>query len=347
MSNPKLQSQVNDRCRFRDVGFNLRWFGRRGVALAGIALVIAPELRARAATLAPEPPAAAEPAAPAFQPPRLTHFVEAVPPPMADRSEAEVVLTIDIDEAGKVTKVEVAKPAGGEAGEALDRAAVEAARQFVFEPGRAEGRPVPVRITYSYKFVLKPPPPPAAPPSGAGTATSAPTVPVSGIVRRRGDCTPVAGVTVIVVVGPGDERRATTDEAGRFAFLCPAGRGAHPRAAGARHRSDVDAGRSASGQGARADHLRRRQAAVRLDRARPPSRRRDHRAHAVGRRDPAHSRHPGRHAQGGAEPARRGAGAVRHRPAAGVGLGAAGHARLRRRRRPCRCSTTSVGCARR
>ena len=52
MSNPKLRSQVYDRCRFRDVGFNLRWFGRRGVALVGIALVIAPELRARAAMLA-------------------------------------------------------------------------------------------------------------------------------------------------------------------------------------------------------------------------------------------------------------------------------------------------------
>ena len=52
MSNPKLQLQVNDRCRFRDVGFNLRWFGRRGVALAGIALVIAPGVRARAATAA-------------------------------------------------------------------------------------------------------------------------------------------------------------------------------------------------------------------------------------------------------------------------------------------------------
>jgi hypothetical protein len=114
-----------------------------------------------------------------------------------------------------VTAVEVAKSAGGEGGEALDQAAVEAARQFVFEPGRADGRPVPVRITYSYKFVLKPPPPPALP---AAPAAGVPTVPVSGIVRRRGDRTPVVGVAVIATIAPGDERRAVTGADGRFSF---------------------------------------------------------------------------------------------------------------------------------
>ena len=144
-----------------------------------------------------EQPAAAEPAASAFQPPRLTHFVEAVPPSMAERSEAEVVLTIDIDEAGKVTKVEVAKPAGGEGGERSRQRGRRGGPAIRVRARPGGGTSVPVRITQSYDmFGPKPPPPPAAPPSGAGTATSAPTVPVSGIVRRRGDRTPVAGVTV-------------------------------------------------------------------------------------------------------------------------------------------------------
>jgi TonB family protein len=162
------------------------------------------------------PPAAADTqgeGAPAFQPPRLIHFVEATPPALVGRTEAEVVLTIDVDAAGKVTSVSVARPAGGPEGEALDRAAVEAARQFVFEPGRANGRPVPVRITYSYKFVLKPPPPP--PPAAT---PEEPTVPVSGVVRRRGDRTPVDGVSVLVTLAPGEERRAVTGPDGRFAF---------------------------------------------------------------------------------------------------------------------------------
>ena len=60
--------------------------------------------------------------------------------------------------------------------------------------------------------------------------------------------------------------------------------------------------------------------------------RRDRRADALRRRAAPHPRHAGRHAQGGAEPPRRGALALRRRPARRVGLGAARHAHLRRRR---------------
>lgn len=156
-------------------------------------------------------------APPAFTPPRLEHFVEATPPAsIATRRQAEVVLTIDVDETGKVASVQVAKSAGGEDGEAFDRAAVEAARQFVFTPGEAEGRPVAVRITYSYRFVLKPPPLP--PPPAEVPGATVPTVPLSGAVRRRGDRAPVAGAAVAVRIAPGDERQAVTDERGRFAF---------------------------------------------------------------------------------------------------------------------------------
>ena len=166
--------------------------------------------RAGAAEVAPVP----------FKPPRLVHFVEAVLPtaPAAAR-EAEVVLSLDVDEAGKVSAVEVAKPAGGEGGEALDQAAVAAARQFVFEPGVADGHPVAVRVTYSYRFVFKPDlrPPPSPAPNG-GLAPHVPTVPLSGLVRRRGNRTAVTGAVALVTVAPGDERRAVTDEQGRFAF---------------------------------------------------------------------------------------------------------------------------------
>jgi TonB family protein len=162
---------------------------------------------------------AADPAA-TFKPPRLVHFVEAVLPatPAAVR-EAEVVLSLDVDETGKVGAVEVAKPAGGEAGEALDQAAVAAARQFVFEPGEADGHPVAVRVTYSYRFVFKPDlrPPPSPAPNGV-PAAHAPVVPLSGLVRRRGDRTAVVGAVLLVSVAPGDERRAVTDEQGRFSF---------------------------------------------------------------------------------------------------------------------------------
>ena len=163
---------------------------------------------------------AAEAAAAAFKPPRLVHFVEAVlPAAPAARREGEVVLSLDVDETGKVGAVEVAKPAGGEGGEVLDRAAVVAARQFVFEPGEADGHPVPVRITYSYRFVFKPDLRPLpSPASNGGPSPHAPVVPLTGIVRRRGDRAAVAGAVALVSIAPGDERRAVTDEQGRFSF---------------------------------------------------------------------------------------------------------------------------------
>ena len=106
-------------------------------------------------------------------PPKLLHFVEAAPPAsLGGREEVEVVLTIDVDEAGHVKSVEVGRSAGGAEGPALDAAAVAAARQFVFAPGEADGHPVPVRITYSYRFVMKPAAP--APPPAAAPAARAP-----------------------------------------------------------------------------------------------------------------------------------------------------------------------------
>jgi TonB family protein len=186
-----------------------------GIFLAAAVLGVVALSAAPARAAEDAPAAAAAPAA--FTPPKLLHFVEAAPPAsMGDRTEAEVVLTIDVDEKGNVAKAEVARSAGGEGGEALDAAALAAAKQFVFAPGEADGKPVPVRITYSYKFVMKPPEPP--PPPLVAAAPVGPTAPFSGLVRRRGDRAPLAGVTAVVTIAPGDDREAATDEAGRFAF---------------------------------------------------------------------------------------------------------------------------------
>ena len=161
-----------------------------------------------AALFALTPHAGADDApAPALtKPPRIVHFVEAKPPPaLEELTSAEVILVIDIDEKGKVTHVEVAKPAG----DGFDEAALEAARQFEFEPGEYQGKPVPVRITYRYHFLLKePPPPPPAP-----AAPTVATVPFGGTVLRKGDRTPLEGVSVVLDGGvPSTE----TDARGRF-----------------------------------------------------------------------------------------------------------------------------------
>jgi TonB family protein len=150
------------------------------------------------------------------KPPRLLRFVEATPPAaLAERGATDVILNIDIDDKGQVVAVDVVKSGGPE----FDAAAVAAARQFEFEPGEANGKPVPVRITYSYHFVLKSPPePPPAPPAAgpeAATAPQGPTAPISGRVLRKGDRVPIAGVAVLADEGAA---RSVTDEEGRFAF---------------------------------------------------------------------------------------------------------------------------------
>ncbi len=97
--------------------------------------------------------------------PRLVRFVEA-PYPEARRArgeQASVVLVIEIATTGQVAGVTVAEGAGSD----WDAAAVEAARQFVFEPAEVDDRPAPAKITYRYDFVLReqPVPPPAPAPA--------------------------------------------------------------------------------------------------------------------------------------------------------------------------------------
>src|SRR5215831_9900324 len=80
------------------------------------------------------------------RPPKLVRFAPAVYPPDQEAAgvTASVILSIDIDEAGRVANVSVT----GSAGPDFDAAAVAAARQFVYEPAEIDGKPGPVTITY-------------------------------------------------------------------------------------------------------------------------------------------------------------------------------------------------------
>ena len=131
--------------------------------------------------------------------PKLLHFVEAAYPEseVASGKTAAVVLAIAITDAGKVSEVVVVTSAGA----AFDAAAVDAARQFTFEPAEIDGKPGPVKITYRYEFVLH------VEPAG-------PVVNFEGVVRDRFSKKPLAHVRV-ALEGAGE---VETDEAGHFAF---------------------------------------------------------------------------------------------------------------------------------
>jgi TonB family protein len=170
--------------------------------------------------------------APRFEAPKLLHFEPATLPPELAQRDADVVLDIDVDETGKPTKVAVVKsageldPANAAVSQPFDDAAVAAAQKFLFVPGRADGKPVPVRVTFRYRFAHEVPQP--APPA---TPTPPPRdeVPLSGVVLSRGERLPLAGVSVIVDDGP----RALTDAAGKFEFpsLTPGAHVVHLRGA--------------------------------------------------------------------------------------------------------------------
>ncbi|HEY5282970.1 MAG TPA: TonB-dependent receptor, partial [Polyangia bacterium] len=113
---------------------------------------------------------------------------------------AHVVLSIEIGDDGKVGNVEVVEGAG----EDFDRAAVAAARQFVFTPAESGGQPIPVKITYRYEFTIV-----------TKMVSVGPQVNFDGVILDRFKKLPLAGVVVKIR----DLDLATkTDEDGAFAF---------------------------------------------------------------------------------------------------------------------------------
>jgi TonB family protein len=93
--------------------------------------------------------------------PRLVKFVEADYPPArkAAGTSASVTLVLEISATGQVGLVTVATSAGPD----FDAAAVEAARQFQFEPAEVDDKPAPSKITYRYDFTITPEPAPPEP----------------------------------------------------------------------------------------------------------------------------------------------------------------------------------------
>ncbi len=139
--------------------------------------------------------------------PELIEFVQAPYPEEAQKAgrEGDVVLAITIDEAGRVTGVEVVEPAGY----GLDDAAREAASRFRFTPATRAGVPVPVRILYRYRFELLFEEPEAPAPTKGN---------LEGTLRIAGVGAPLAGAAVSIVSQGGDQRNLVTDSEGRFAI---------------------------------------------------------------------------------------------------------------------------------
>lgn len=118
-----------------------------------------------AARLAPMPgPASTIPALPGQQPlsfddvtqkPRVLHEVkpEYTKEALLAKIQGQVVLRIVVEVDGSVGRVDIAQSLDGTYG--LDQAAVEAASQWRFEPGRKDGTSVPVEVELEFVFTLR------------------------------------------------------------------------------------------------------------------------------------------------------------------------------------------------
>jgi TonB family protein len=175
---------------------------RRAVIVLGIALLCAR-------------PAAAEPQ---LVPPVLVEQLRAPYPHDAEVAGIEGVVGLEllVDETGKVTSASVTRPAGN----GFDEAALAAVKAFVFRPATYDGKPVPVKITYRYQFVLQhaAPPPPAVVDKPAE-----PPVRLQGSVSERGTRDPIGGAQLVVTDAHGHELgTAEADATGAFTVHLPA-----------------------------------------------------------------------------------------------------------------------------
>jgi TonB family protein len=162
---------------------------------------------ARAQTFAP----------PALETPIEPRYPEAA---LAEGRSAVVVLELIVDEEGRVAEAKVVAPAGF----GFDEAAVEAAKRMRFRPGRADGKPVSVKVTWRMKFAPKAAPPPSlAPPEVKPETPLLQPVRLRGQVIERGTRTILEGVAVVVFDARGlPLGRGDTDAAGRFEVRLPA-----------------------------------------------------------------------------------------------------------------------------
>jgi TonB family protein len=134
--------------------------------------------------------------------PTIAKQVQAEYPPDAAKARlsATVGLLVTIGADGSVTEVTVSQPAG----HGFDEAAVKALQQFQFTPAEIDGKPSPVQIQYSYRFVA--PEPPKEPPLN-----------FTGEVIARDTGKPLEGASVVVQTQP-NLLSTLTDANGRFAL---------------------------------------------------------------------------------------------------------------------------------
>jgi len=194
-------------------------FGSLRLAIAAVLLLAAARAAAQGAPAEPAPTPSGEgaPAAnaapPASAPPQLIKFVEATWPQAALEQgltatvEIEIVVAID----GTVKEAKVTTPVGN----GFDEAAVEAVKQFVFEPARKNGKPIAARVRYPYVFEMRkevePEVVPDAPPAPGQ---------LEGTVLAIEDDAALAGVRVIVSMPDGSNAQSTVTAAdGSFAIV--------------------------------------------------------------------------------------------------------------------------------
>ncbi len=98
-------------------------------------------------------PAAVVTAAPEHRPPRLLGQVAPVYPEGAREAGAEgmVIVKLTISETGRPVKAGIRESSGRED---LDAAATDAVRQWIFEPGTKDGRPVESEVAIPIRFAL-------------------------------------------------------------------------------------------------------------------------------------------------------------------------------------------------
>jgi TonB family protein len=140
--------------------------------------------------------------------PVLRTRVEASYPPDAlrDRLKATVGLEVVLDEGGQVVDAHVTASAG----HGFDEAALEAVRQYTFEPARKNGAPVRSAVQLAYEFHL-PPPAPVVPPPAAPATAPAPRAPPVGVQQGTDQWTLVMASKPVVPIGPPPERNAASD----------------------------------------------------------------------------------------------------------------------------------------
>ncbi|MCO4746765.1 MAG: TonB-dependent receptor [Proteobacteria bacterium] len=114
--------------------------------------------------------------------------------------EAAVLVQLVVDETGMVLEAEVVESAG----EAFDRAAIDAVLAFVFDPATNE-RGKAVRATILYRYVFE--------------AQAAPVLSAEGRLRRAGTREPLGDIALRFTGPNGERRAATTDADGRFSLV--------------------------------------------------------------------------------------------------------------------------------